>query len=258
MAFSSLPAFFTSPWSLTLASVVAVSAISFVGVLSLSMSAKRLTSILLYLVSFSAGAFFGDVFFHLLPEIAEAYGFTFQVSLWILAGIVFSFAVEKFVRWRHCHTPTSEDHPHPVAIMNLVGDGLHNLIDGMIIAASYLASIPLGIATTIAVVLHEIPQEIGDFGVLLHGGFSRKKALIANFLTACLSILGAIIALLLSNSVGWLTAALLPFAVGGFLYIAGSDLLPELHDHVSVKTSVWQLVMFVAGMAAMALLLLVE
>jgi zinc and cadmium transporter len=246
-----------STWLYAVGSVLAVSAVSFFGALTLALNAEHLKKILLYLVSFSAGAFFGDVFFHILPEVSEG-GFTLQISLWILVGILFSFAIEKVIRWRHCHHEPSEDHPHPVAIMNLIGDGVHNFVDGLIIGASYLVSIPVGIATTAAVVFHEIPQEIGDFGVLLHGGFSRGKALLFNFVTALTAILGAVLALLLAGQIEGLTLIILPFAAGNFLYIAGSDLIPELHDHVSVKSSLLQFMIFVLGIAAMALLLLLE
>src|SRR3989344_5572339 len=160
----------------TLISVLIVSLISLVGVLTLSLKASTIKKWLIYLVSFSAGALLGDVFIHLLPEIAEEPGFGLDISLYILSGILFSFIVEKVINWRHCHHPTTKEHPHPFVLMNLFGDFLHNFVDGLIIGASYLASIPVGIATTIAVVLHEIPQEIGDFGILLHGGFSKNKA----------------------------------------------------------------------------------
>jgi zinc and cadmium transporter len=244
-------------WVYTIGSVALVSIVSFIGIFSLALDLRTVKKILLYLVSFAAGAFFGDIFFHIFPEIA-AEGFTVQLSLWVLAGIVFSFLVEKVIRWRHCHTPTTHDHPHPVAIMNLIGDAVHNFIDGLIIGASYLVNIPVGIATTMAVIFHEIPQEIGDFGVLLHGGFSRRRALFFNFLTAVTSVLGAAIALLLSSRVEQLTMIVLPFAAGNFLYIAGSDLIPELHDHVSVKSSTLQFLLFIFGIAVMATLLLLE
>jgi len=245
-------------WLYAIGSVILVSVISFIGALSLALNKKILKQLLLYLVSFAAGAFFGDVFFHLFPEIVESQGFTVQVSVIILSGIVFSFFVEKVIRWRHCHHPTGEDHPHPVATMNLIGDSVHNFIDGLIIGASYLVGVEVGIATTIAVVLHEIPQEIGDFGILIHGGYIRAKALLFNFLTALLSIAGAVIALIIGTRTESLAAVLLPFAVGNFLYIAGSDLIPELHDHVSVRESVLQILLFVLGIAIMAALLLLE
>ena len=141
--------------------------------------------------------------------------------------------------------------------MSLVGDSIHNLIDGVIIAAGYLASLPAGIATTIAVILHEIPQEMGDFGVLLHGGFTKKKALLVNFGTALTAFVGAIIALSLGNIMENITLYLIPFAAGGFIYIAGSDLIPELHQQESAKQSLIQIGTFLLGVAVMFLLLFI-
>jgi zinc and cadmium transporter len=153
-----------------------------------------------------------------------------------------------------------EQHHHvqSFAKMNLVGDVAHNLIDGLIIGGSYLVSLPVGIATTIAVILHEIPQEIGDFGILLHGGYTRKRALFLNFITALTAVVGAIIALLASQYIPHLTQFLIPFAAGGFIYIAGSDLMPELHKETDTKKSFAQLVMFVLGIAVMMGMLLLE
>src|SRR3989344_2819932 len=240
-----------------LLSVLIVSFVSFVGVVALSLKADRLKKILLLLVSFSAGALLGDVFIHLLPKVVEKAGFGLNIGGFVLLGIGFSFFIEKFVHWRHCHVLTSDKHPHPFAIMNLVGDGVHNFIDGLIIGASYLVSLPVGIATTIAVFLHEIPQEIGDFGVLLHGGFSRGKALVLNFVLALTAILGVIIAIFIGSRIDGLITLLIPFAAGTFIYIASSDLIPELHKEVSVAKSFMQLVFFFAGIGLMLLLLAV-
>ncbi|MEK6861534.1 MAG: ZIP family metal transporter, partial [Nanoarchaeota archaeon] len=173
-------------------------------------------------------------------------------------GIILSFLIEKVIHWRHCHIPTSKEHPHPFAYINLIGDSVHNFIDGLIIAASYLASIPVGIATTIAVLLHEIPQEIGDFGVLLHGGFTKKKALFFNFITALTAVLGAVVALIISQSIEQLTLFLIPLAAGGFIYIAGSDLIPELHKEVKLSKSIFQIISFILGILIMMSLLLLE
>src|SRR3989344_6355820 len=140
-------------WFYTLLSVLLVSLISFVGVFTLSMQSARLRKILIYLISFSAGALFGDAFIHLLPEAVEKSGFNLQISLSLLGGILIFFILEKIIHWQHCHMPISKEHTHPFAYVNLVGDALHNLIDGLIIGASYLAGIEVGIATTIAVVL---------------------------------------------------------------------------------------------------------
>ncbi len=215
-------------WFNTIFSVLIVSLISLVGVIAFALKSRNINNIALFLVSFSAGSLFGGAFIHLLPEAAEEIGFGLTMSMSALAGILVFFVLENFIHWRHCHIPTSKEHPHPLGIMNLVGDGFHNLIDGMVIAASYMASTEVGIATTLAVVLHEIPQEIGDFGVLIHAGYSKVKALFFNFLSALAALLGAILILVLGSLVEGLVPALLPFTAGGFIYIAGSDLIPEL------------------------------
>ena len=246
-------------WFYTILSVFIVSIISFVGVLTLSIKTEKLKKFLIFLVSFSAGALLGDAFIHLLPEVIEESGFTLLVSGFVLSGIFFSFFVEKIIHWNHCHMPITKGHVHTFSIMNLVGDGVHNFIDGLIIGASYLVSIPVGIATTIAVVLHEIPQEIGDFGVLLHGGFTKKKALFSNCLTAITALIGALVALLLSSSVENLVLFLVPFAAGNFIYIACTDLIPELHkDSVKISYSLLQVVFFLLGIAVMFSLILLE
>ncbi len=245
-------------WLYSLISVIIVSIISLIGVLTVYIETERLKKILIYMVSFAAGALLGDAFIHLLPEAIEKSGITLSISIFILSGIVISFIIEKIIHWRHCHQPTTKNHPHPYAIMNLVGDCIHNFIDGLIIAGSYLINIPVGMATTLAVILHEIPQEMGDFGVLLHGGFSKGKALFFNFITALTAVIGVVIALTISNYTGSLTNFLIPFAMGSFIYIAGSDLIPELHKEVKIKNSIIQLVLFVFGILVMCLLLLLE
>ena len=247
-----------SVWFYTLASVLAVSLISFIGVLTLSINEKRLHRILLYLVSFSAGALLGDVFIHLIPELIEENAFTLKTSFLILGGIVMFFTIEKIVHWNHCHIPQTKTHTHPFAIVNLVGDGVHNFIDGLIIGASYIVSVPVGLATTVAVIFHEIPQEIGDFGVLLHGGFSKSKALLFNFLSALTSVLGGIIALIASTKIPSISETIIPIAIGGFIYIAGADLIPELHKNFETKKSIFELIAFIAGIMIMATLLLLE
>lgn len=245
-------------WTYSLISVLIVSLVSLIGILTLSIKTNRLKKILIYIISFSAGALFGDAFIHLIPEAVEETGFGLKTSLYILSGIIFSFIVEKFIHWRHCHLPHSKEHVHPFAVMNLLGDSIHNLIDGIIIGASYIVSIPTGIATTIAVILHEIPQEIGDFGVLLQGGFSKAKALTFNFLTAATAVLGAIISLVLSSRIDGLTAFLIPFAAGTFIYIAGSDLIPELHKEVKFQKSLIQLITFLVGIGIMVSLIFLD
>ena len=235
-------------WLYTILSVVIVSLISFVGILTLTIKQKNLNKFLIYFVSFAAGALFGNAFIHLIPEAIEEVGLVIQVPVYILLGITFSFIAEKIIQWRHCH---GDQKCHPFAYMNLLGDGVHNLIDGLIIASSYLVSIPIGLATTLAVIFHEIPQEVGDFGVLLHGGFTKSKALLLNFLSALTAVVGAVIALLLNNLIPNMTNFLIPFAAGTFVYIAGSDLIPELHKELSLKKSFIQLILFVLGIFVM-------
>ena len=243
-------------WIYSLLSVFLVSLISFVGVLTLSMKAERLKKALIYLISFSAGALLGDVFIHLLPEMTEGKEFTFSLSAYILIGILIFFVLEKIVRWHHFHMPFDREHEHPFAYMNLVGDGLHNLIDGMIVAGAYMLNFEAGIATTMAVVLHEIPQEIGDFGVLLHGGFSKGKALLLNFASALMAVLGAVIALSLGGLVENVEIIIVPLTVGGVIYIAGSDLIPELHKNSqSIMKGIIQTLAFILGIGVMGLLL---
>ena len=244
---------------LTILSVILVSLISFIGIFTLSIKQKKLKKILIYLISFSAGALLGDTFIHLFPELIEKNNFSLASSIYILLGIGIFFVLEKFIHWQHCHgNITSEHHIHPFAYTNLLGDALHNFIDGIIIAAAYTASLPAGIATTIAVILHEIPQEIGDFGILLHGGFTKSKALALNFITALTAIIGAIAAILLGKTVANIQPFLISIAIGGFIYIAGSDLIPELHKETSVKKSLIQFISLVLGVLVMIILLLLE
>lgn len=245
-------------WIYSLLSVLAVSLISLIGIFTLSMKYEKMKKRLIYLVSFAAGALLAGAFLHLLPELVEEHGFSLSVSGMILGGIVLFFALEKVIHWHHHHMAVGEEHVEPFSIMILIGDGLHNFIDGMIIAASYLINIPVGIATTIAVVLHEIPQEIGDFATLLHGGFSRAKALTFNFLSALTAFLGLVFALIMQSYVENIEFFIVPVAIGGFIYIAGSDLIPELNKHPKLKSSLLQLLFFVIGIAIMAALLLFE
>jgi len=244
-------------WLYGLWSVILVSMVSLVGILTLWRNLSLLKKSVLFLVSLSAWALLWDVFLHLLPELIEHGHFEMHTSFIILWAIIFGFVMEKVLHWRHCHIPTGTQwHTHPFAIMNLVGDSVHNFIDGLIIGASYLVSIEVGIATTIAVLLHEIPQEIGDFGVLIHGWFSVKKALLVNFFTALTAIIGLVVALSLGHFVENIHEFLVPVAIGMFIYIAGSDLIPEMHKETNRKQSIGQLFFFMVGIAIMALLLI--
>lgn len=246
-----------SIWFPTLLSVFIISLVSLIGVFSLTLALDKLRKWLLYLVSFAAGALLGDAFLHLLPEAVEISSIE-RVSVLILVGIVVFFFLEKVIFWRHCHFPTTEQHVHSVGPMNLIGDGLHNFIDGAIIAGSFLVSVPLGVTTTIAVLLHEIPQEIGDFGILIHAGYTKRKALWFNFLSGCLAIVGAIVTLVIGDAVEGFTSSLVPITIGGFIYIAAADLLPEIHREEHTGRSFGQAIILLVGIAVMTLLLLLD
>jgi zinc and cadmium transporter len=247
-------------------SVLIISLVSQVGVLALSINNKVLKSIVFFLVSLSAGALFGDAIIHLIPEALEEARPALYTSLLIIAGILLFFILEKFLHWHHTHGEDTadhehkedEEHVHPRGVMILVSDGVHNFLDGLIIASSFMVDIRLGIATTIAVFLHEIPQELGDFGVLIHAGYSRAKALFYNFISAIFAVLGALVIVLIGEAGLAITSIMLPIAAGGFIYIAGSDLIPELQKTTNTKKSVLQFVAMLIGIGAMALLVFLE
>ncbi len=243
-------------WSYTLLSVAAVSLISLVGAFTLAIREDRLRRSLLSLVAFSAGALLGDVFLHILPELGEA-GFSVRYGWYILAGIALFFALEKLVLWHHPHGEHDES-IHSVVYLTQIGDSLHNFLDGIVIAVSFLVSPAVGLATTLAVVFHEIPQEIGNFAMLVHGGWSTRKALWWNFVSALFAVLGAVLVLAFARGATGAPTALLALGASSFIYIAMSDVLPELHRETSRRRSVYQLLWFVSGVAAMALLLLLE
>ncbi len=245
-------------WIYSLSSVLIVSLIAFIGIITFPIKEKRLKNILLYFISFSAGALLGDVFIHLLPEAVAERGFSLSVSINILLGIVASLILEKFIHARHIHLAGKISRFRSVSIMSLFGDAIHNFIDGLIIAASFLINIQVGIASTIAVILHEIPQEMGNFAVLLHGGFTKNRALFLNFLTALTAFLGVIVLLTLDVYAKNAIQFLIPFAAGNFIYIAGSDLIPELQREVKLKKSAIQIFTFILGIAIMYGLLIVD
>jgi len=225
-----------------------VSLISFVGVVTLALKDKILNKILLILIGLSAGALMGGAFLHLLPEAVEKSN-GLDVYLFVLIGFILFFLIEKVLHWRHCHK--GECDVHTFHYMNLVGDSIHNFIDGLIMAASFVVSIPLGITTTIAIATHEIPQEIGDFGVLLYGGFSKKKAIMLNFVVALTAVLGGIVGYFVSNLIENIVLFILPFAAGGFIYIAATDLVPEIRKELDMKKYMATLFVFICGILIM-------
>ena len=229
-------------------STIVISLISFVGALTLVLKPKILDEIVHILVALSAGALMGGAFLHLLPESLEEL-LHINLFLAVLVGFTLFFIIEKFIHWRHCHDKKCKI--HSFAYMNLIGDGVHNFIDGLIIAAGFVVNIPLGIVTSLAIALHEIPQEIGDFGVLVYGGFKRTKALTINFLTALAAVAGGIFGYFLHQYIQSQMILLLPFAAGGFVYIAASDLTPELRKEENMRKFTEAFITFLIGIAIM-------
>ena len=238
-----------------LLSTFLVSLVAFIGIVLLFLKQALLEKILLGLVAFSAGALLGGAFLHLLPESIEKAGLDnlLNVFLFLILGFVAFFVLEHFIRWHHHH---AKEHPEimPFSYLILVSDALHNFIDGVIIAAAFVVAIPLGVVTVLAVFLHEIPQEIGDFGVLIYGGFKKTRALFLNFLSAVLAMLGGIVGFFLSEKLGENIVYLLPFAAGNFIYIAASDLLPEIKQKLNPPKSFVHFLIFLLGIGLMLLL----
>jgi zinc and cadmium transporter len=244
-----------------LLAVGAVSLVSLVGLATLLTGMERLKTSLYLLVALAAGALLGDAFIHLIPE-AFATADSLTVSFLLICGILGFFLLERFLRWHHNHGEEefSADHAkiHPVGKLVLVSDGVHNLIDGLSIGAAFMISTEVGVATAIAIALHELPQEIGDFGLLIHAGFSRAKALFYNFLSALIAFAGLALAFVLGGANEALIPLITAFAAGNFIYIALSDLLPELQKTPGRKRSLLQFLVILMGIGAMVLLLLFE
>jgi zinc and cadmium transporter len=237
----------------TLISVIIVSLISLIGVITLIFKKDFLKKFLFILVALAAGAFLGAAFLDLIPELLEQGFDTTRIFLIVIAGFILFFIIEKFIHWHHCKTDDCEQH-HSFTYMSLVGDGFHNFVDGAIIAAAYLADIRVGIITTIVIAIHEIPQEIGDFGVLIHGGFSVKKALTFNFLTASLAIIGGIAGFLFLSAFESIQLYLVAIAAGGFLYVGAADLIPELHKETNIKKALPQILFIIIGVVLIFIL----
>jgi len=234
-----------------------ISIISFIGALTLFLKEKLLNKILLILVAFSAGALIGGAFLHLIPEAIEKVGVEetqlLKIFLYLLLGFSVFFILEQFINWHHHH---SISHPEITSFsyLILVSDGIHNFIDGFIIAASFVIAFPVGIITVLAVALHEIPQELGDFGVLIYGGFKKSKALLLNFLTGLIAVFGGIVGFFFSERIGDSIVFLLPFAAGNFIYIAASDLIPEIKNKETSKKSLLYFFVFLLGISLMLML----
>lgn len=233
-----------------LGSTALVSLISLIGIITLCIKNNLLHRLVFCLIGFSAGALIGGAFLHLLPEAMEKMNHE-PMFYYVIVGIVLFFLMERYFHWRHCHNGVCD--AHTFTYLNLFGDGIHNFIDGVVIAASFVDSISLGIVTTIAIILHEIPQELGDFGVLVYGGFTKRKALFCNFLTALTALAGALIGYYISDFAKGFSNFIIPLTAGGFIYIGASDLIPEIHKETNLKRSSLAFISFLLGIIFMAL-----
>jgi zinc and cadmium transporter len=233
-----------------LVSTFVVSLISLIGIVSLAIKNNLLHRIIFYLLGFSAGALIGGAFLHILPEALERSN-SENVFFLTIIGIVIFFLMERFLHWRHCHEENCSI--HAFTYLNLIGDAFHNFLDGAVIAVSFTVSFNVGIVTTIAIILHEIPQELGDFGVLVYGGFTRRKALFFNFLSALTAIVGALTGYFISAHAHGITGFIMPFTAGGFIYIAASDLIPEIHKESNQKRATLAFIAFLFGITFMAI-----
>lgn len=259
-------AIMVSPHTFALLSILVVSGISLIGIVTFSIKNHVLSKLLTVFVAIATGALLGDAFIHLIPEAGEVLPLQ-EIGLYILVGIAVFFILEKFLHWHHHHETHEADvtdchdcdhHIRPFGTLIIVSDIFHNVLDGAIIAASYFISVEVGIATTIAIALHEIPQEIGDFGVLLHAGYSKAQALVANFASALSAFFGAIVVFFIGTSFETWMPALSAIAAGGFIYIAIADLIPELHKDTGAKRSLVQFLFVALGVLAMLALTLFE
>lgn len=235
------------------AAVFLVSLVSIVGLLCFSFKEKLLEKITFFWVSFAAGALLGAVFLHFFPEVAS-FGFTKEKFLLILAGILIFFFLEKIICWHHCQIKNYHQHQkkfHHLGIMSLLGDSLHNFLDGVVIASSFLVNYRLGWTAVFSVVIHEIPQEIGDFFLLLYSGFPKTKALFLNFLSALLALFGALLTFFLQNFFSQIANYLIFIVIGSFIYIALADFFPELRLERSFKKSLLQFFSLIAGIILM-------
>jgi zinc and cadmium transporter len=228
---------------------ILVSLISFVGIFTLLLKEDTLNNILIVLIGFSAGGLIGGAFLHLLPEAIEHSAQT-QTFLFTIIGFILFFILERYFYWRHCHEEKCDI--HAFTYLNLIGDGIHNFIDGLIIGASFIVDIKVGIITTTAIIMHEIPQELGDFGVLVYGGLSKFRVFFYNFISALTSVIGTIVGYYFSSRVDYLSNFILPFAAGGFIYIASCDLIPELHKQKNTYKANISILFFILGILLMA------
>ena len=233
----------------------AVSVLALVGIFALWLNERILKKIIFPLVAFSAGALMAGALLHLIPGALSETRNTTTVFLGVLAGFSVFFLLEQFIHWHHCHRPPSE-HKHPVTYLILISDAVHNFLDGLAIGAAFIVDTGVGLVTTMAVAAHEIPQELGDFGILIHGGWEKTKALLFNFLSGLTTVAGGLLIWFLAGQVE--VAYILPFAAGNFIYIAASDLIPEIKHKEGLVRNILHFLAFLTGILLMYAILFLE
>ncbi|WP_298651644.1 ZIP family metal transporter [uncultured Proteiniphilum sp.] len=239
-----------------LLSTLVVSLLSFVGAFLFFIKTKTLQLILLLLICFSIGALLGNAFFHLIPESYFHLPSAHLASWLILAGFLLFFIIDQVLRVHtntepHTHTDSHASGIKPYGYLSLYADGIHNFTDGILIGAAWMVMPELGLATTLAIIMHEIPQEVSDIGILIRAGFSKRKALLFNFVIACAAILGTALTLWLGHHVGHLSTYILPVAAGGFIYLAAGSLLPEILKETAKRNLLLHLVVILSGLGLM-------
>ena len=235
----------SNPLLWIIGSSILMGALALIGVVALSLKEATLKRLLLPLVALAAGSLLGGAFFHMIPEAIDKTGAELSVYVYVVAGFSFFLLLEQFLHWHHCHREAT-DCERPLTYLILIGDSIHNFIGGIAVAGTFLIDIQLGISTWLAAAAHEVPQEIGDFAVLVHGGWSRKKALLLNGLAGSSFLLGGLLAYSLSFS-SWIYY-LIPFAAGTFIYIGASDLIPEVNKHHSLARNILHFLCFSTGL----------
>jgi zinc and cadmium transporter len=222
-----------------------MSSLALVGTVTIWMPAPKLERILLPIVGLAAGSLLGGAFFHMLPESIDAIGNRLGVYLALVTGFLVFFVLEQFLHWHHCHRANHTGH-RPLGHLILLADGLHNLIGGMAVGGAFVVDVRVGVVTWLVAAAHEVPQELGDFGVLVHSGWKRRTALAWNFASALTFLVGSLIAYGMADHIE--VAYLLPFAAGNFIYIAAADLLPEITSEERARDKLETSATFVAGL----------
>jgi zinc and cadmium transporter len=257
--------------------IIVIGSLSLIGAFMISIREKTLDKILFILIAFATGTILASALFDLIPEslhhleelnVEDAAITESSLFIFVIFGFVMFFIIERFIYWFHGHAHEKDDQLvcyagiddgggmsinrgnkiKSFALLNLIGDGLHNFLDGVIIMVAFMSGTRNGIIVTLAVLFHEFPQEIGDFGILIYGGFSKKKALFFNFLSGMVALLGGLLAFVLSDVLELFNFFFLAFSGGGFLYIASAELMPELLKQEDLKKSIIQALIFVSGL----------